>query len=147
VSDPFVTSATIETRGAHDHVRVFIRHQMSGELVVSRGDGPLVQARLMLGDWPETAVDPTERPTPVPPPSLVEMLRKGRIDIEDVPWLCKDFAVLYQAARQLIEREPDARGNTPDSDYEFLEAQLRRLRPAFDQCESVRQRCRQGGGR
>ncbi len=59
-------------------------------------------------------------------------------------WLVKDFNILYRTAKRLIEREPDARGNTPDSDLEDLEATLEHLKPAFEMTESVRTAARLG---
>lgn len=142
MTEPFVTSAPIETRGNHDHVRVFVQHKLAGELVVDRGDGPLMQARLLLAEAHPDVVDPSERPTPVPPPGLVEMLRKGPINIDDVPWLCKDFAVLYRVAKATL----DLRGlDDTFAKRGALRLQIERLAPAFDQCESVRLRVQQRG--
>lgn len=198
MADPFISSANVETRGAHDHVHVFVRGQNIGELVCGLGDGERVRNILLsekyfgTGRAPEGPIgthdriawrvlatnwldvdevigekgfigrmvlrlldriqeleDEQERPTEPPPeyhgppivtPSLLDLVRtKGqKFFIEDVPWFVKDFHVLYKTAKQLIDREPDARGNTPDSDFEDLERQLERLKPAFDHCEAVR---------
>ena len=55
---PLVTSAKVETFGAHDHVRVWIRGQLAGSLTVGKGDGPELRAALL-------AATP---PAPLPPP-------------------------------------------------------------------------------
>lgn len=201
MTDPFISSANVETRGAHDHVHVFVRGQNIGELVCGLGDGERVRNillsekyfgtgrapegpistheklawRVMATNWLDVdevvgmrgsigqmvlrlldrvqeLEDETERPTSPPPAplSLVDMVGEAKgqkFFIDDVPWLVKDFHVLYKTAKQLIERECDARGNTPDSDFEDLEQQLKRLEPAFIACEAVRRTAVQGGRR
>lgn len=69
-------------------------------------------------------------------PELVQALGELRIDIDDVPWLVKDFHVLYRAALDVSESIVDPERETPPQ--RFLRAQLARLRPAFEQCEAVR---------
>jgi hypothetical protein len=132
----FVTSVRVEGLLLHEKVTVFVRHLCVGDLVCGKGDGARLRALLL-------EEEPAERPTPVPPPGLVELLRQGPIDIDDVPWLVKDFAVLYRAAERLVAGD-DVRPGKAAGDFEALVLQVRRLRPAFDQCESVRQRCRGG---
>jgi hypothetical protein len=43
--DPFITSVTVERRGAHDHIRVFVHNQFVGELVCGADDGERAQQR------------------------------------------------------------------------------------------------------
>lgn len=207
MTDPFITSANVEKRGAHEHVHVFVRGQNVGELVCGPGEGERLRNILLsekyfgTGRTPEGPIDAherlawrvmatqwldvdevigaqglvgrmvlrlldriqeleddQERPTEPPPeyhgppivtPSLLDLVReKGqKLFIDDVPWFVKDFSVLYRTAKRLVEREPDARGNTPDSDFEALERQIERLKPAFDHCESVRKTAVQRGAR
>lgn len=40
--DGLVTSVLVTTIGSHDHVRVWVRGGLAGELVVSAGDGVLL---------------------------------------------------------------------------------------------------------
>lgn len=45
----FVSSVRVETVGGHDHVKVWIRGQSVGELVVGAGDGAPLAALLEFG--------------------------------------------------------------------------------------------------
>jgi len=79
-------------------------------------------------------------------PSLVEQLAKRQpIDGETatwsgadaIPWLVKDFDVLYRSAEAALEALPDVGDRRADA-IGALRTQLRRLRPAFEQCQAVR---------
>jgi len=64
------------------------------------------------------------------------------IHIDQVPWLVKDFNVLYRAALDVSESDPRPTVEcTPP--MRALRAQLERLRPAFMDTEEVREAVRQ----
>lgn len=102
---PFISSVQVETFGAHEHVRVWVRGQLVGTLVVGKGDGERMRAA--LGD-----------------PS----------------WLVKDFHALYHAALDVSESVVEPSRETPPQ--RFLRAQLARLRPAFLECDVLRETAR-----
>jgi hypothetical protein len=58
--------------------------------------------------------------------------------MSDPHWLVKDFHVLYRSARALAEACNGRGDGRPYPPLRALEAQLTRLRPAFDVCESER---------
>jgi len=53
-------------------------------------------------------------------------------------WLVKDFHVLYASARALVEACNGRGDGRPYPPLRELEAQLERLRPAFDETEAMR---------
>lgn len=75
-------------------------------------------------------------------PALVDQLRKGPINIDDVPWLVKDFDVLYRAAEDVSESIIDPDRVSPP--LRQLRAQLERLRPAFAHIQAVKAALRDG---
>lgn len=56
---------------------------------------------------------------------------------EQVPWLVKDFDVLYRTARQLVAPDGRPRGDA-SSHFRELEAQIERLRPAIEQIQHLK---------
>jgi hypothetical protein len=68
-----------------------------------------------------------------------EKARRARVAVQsaEVSWLVKDFHVLYRAAAALFETPGDAAQQHAASSQ--LGAQLERLRPAMQYCESARQ--------
>ena len=76
---------------------------------------------------------------------LLEQLRQPPVDIEDVPWLVKDFDVLYRAAERLAQA-CHGRGNEgPYAPLHALDAQLERLKPAMEQIALVKANLRGRG--
>lgn len=69
-------------------------------------------------------------------PELVQALGELRIDIDDVPWLVKDFHVLYRVAKAAVESAQ--KGVFITNELIALQIHLDRLAPAFQQCEAVR---------
>jgi hypothetical protein len=116
MSGPLITSVKVETYGAHDHVRVWVRGQLAGSLTVGKSDGSALK-RLLL--------------------ATAEM--QG----DDVSWLVKDFHVLYHSALDVSESVVEPDRETPPQ--RFLRAQLARLAPAFERCEAVRDTVREAG--
>lgn len=55
--EPFITSVAVESIGIHDHVRVFGRQQLLGTLVVSLGEGALLQSILRQAADPRRSFD------------------------------------------------------------------------------------------
>jgi len=51
-SKQVVSSAVVERRGAHDHVRIWNRGGLAGELVLQAGDGELLARYLGLEAYP-----------------------------------------------------------------------------------------------
>jgi hypothetical protein len=116
VSGPLITSVKVETIGSHDHVRVWVRGQLTGTLIVSKGEGAALR-RLML--------------------ATAEM--QG----DDVSWLVKDFHVLYRVAEaEAVQAHLDGYDTAHRRD---LARQLARLAPAFERCEAVRDTVREAG--
>lgn len=117
-----VTSVRAETHGAHAHLSVFVRGALAGTLVVSPEDArPLQLLLLLLGSG------------------------KRCIPIDSIPWLVKDFAVLYAAA-QRFANACHGRGEGGEGPYPAqlaLDAQLARLLPAYESCEAARRMARE----
>ena len=70
-----------------------------------------------------------------------------RLQGGDVPWLIKDFNVLYRVAQRLLDTLPiEHAGETRGEAAAELRRQLERLKPAFTDTEEVRElmRSRQG---
>lgn len=66
-------------------------------------------------------------------PGLLAWLRGPKpIMIEDVPWLVKDFNVLYATALRVLDEPESEHART------MLGAQLLRLKPAYTQTQLVR---------
>jgi len=55
MSAPFITSIRVETFGAHEHVRIWVRGQLVGTLIMGPGDGARLEA--LLGEPPWLAKD------------------------------------------------------------------------------------------
>lgn len=55
MTTPFISSVKIETRGAHEHVHIWVRGQLVGTLVVSPGDGDRIKQALLGAVLRETA--------------------------------------------------------------------------------------------
>lgn len=75
-------------------------------------------------------------------PSLIEWLQGPRpINIDDVPWLVKDFDVLFKAAVATlnIETMEDATRTRA-----VLRAQIERLWPAYEQVQALKENLRRG---
>jgi hypothetical protein len=73
---------------------------------------------------------------------IIEWLRgPPPISIDQVPWLVKDFNVLYRVALDVSESDTRPTGECPPP-LRNLRAQLERLRPAFADTEEVRRACR-----
>jgi len=67
--------------------------------------------------------------------NVVAMLEPG-----DIPWLVKDFDILYRSAAALIAQLDAGCHDDPDPvAIEALRAQLGRLRPAFEHIRSLKQ--------
>jgi hypothetical protein len=76
-------------------------------------------------------------------PHLVALLsgpNRAVIDLEHVPWLVKDFDVLYRTAERELASLAELGMVAPD-----LRAQLDRLKPAMEQIEAVKARLRGPG--
>lgn len=73
MSDDFITSVRVELRGAHEHVSVWVRGQLVGNLIVGIGDGDRMQAVLL-----------------------------GMGSGADPHWLVKDFHILYRLTERLV---------------------------------------------
>ncbi len=75
-------------------------------------------------------------------PSLIEWLQGPRpINIDDVPWLVKDFDILYQVASATLDIETLGDAHRTRT---LLRAQIERLRPAFEQVQALKQNIRRG---
>jgi hypothetical protein len=152
VADRFVSTVAIESRGGHDRVRVFVRHQLVGELVCAVGDGERLRAILLEEESERpTAPPPEPEAPPVAAPSLLDMVlkKKQKLFIEDVPWFVKDFSVLYTSAKNVVEA-CEGRGIYEGRPYPALanlKAQLQRLEHAAAHCEQVRHAAVQRGAR
>lgn len=74
-------------------------------------------------------------------PAILEVLKASKrgVNIEDIPWLVKDFDVLYRVAEATLhittmEESRQTRGN--------LRTQIERLRPGFEQVQAVKRALR-----
>ncbi len=114
----FISSVRRETKGAHEHVTVFIEGRNVGTLVCGQGEGARLE--LLLGA------------SPLPPRAPDE-------------WLIKDFNVLYRAARRFSEACYGRGDEGPYAPHQDLAAQLDRLRPAYDLTDGVRSAARETG--
>lgn len=50
-AQPFISSVQVELIGAHEHVRVWVRGQLAGTLIVGPGDGARMRAALGDPSW------------------------------------------------------------------------------------------------
>ncbi len=116
---PLVSSVVVHTEGAHEAVNVWLRGAHVGKLLVGKGQGEALRA-VLLSEHAQPSRSPDE-------------------------WLIKDFNVLYRAAWAAMTAEPDARGNVDEALFDALDAQLLRLKPAFDLTEGVRSAARETG--
>jgi hypothetical protein len=48
---PFISSVKVETKGAHEHVHIWVRGQLVGTLIMSQGDGARMKAALGDPSW------------------------------------------------------------------------------------------------
>jgi hypothetical protein len=71
--------------------------------------------------------------------SRLDLLRRKVLDMNDIPWLVKDFDVLYRAAQATLEIETIAGAKAARAD---LRLQLERLRPAFEEIQAVKRALR-----
>jgi hypothetical protein len=109
---PKVTQIVVETRGAHEVVRVWVNRKLSGELTVGLGEGDGV-AKLLKGT--------------------------AKLDVSKEPhWLYKDFNVLYRVAKRFHDVCSGLDGGKPYEPMLALRAQLERLVPAFTDTEEIR---------
>lgn len=49
MTEPFITSVRVETKGAHDHVSVWVQGALTGTLVVGADQGEQLRQRLLDG--------------------------------------------------------------------------------------------------
>lgn len=106
-----VTQIVVELVGAHEVVRVWIDHKLSGELTVGIGEGHQV-AKLLKGS--------------------------SKLDVSKEPhWLYKDFNVLYRVALDVSTSDVRPTAECPPP-LRHLRAQLERLAPAFTDTEEIR---------
>ncbi len=105
-----VTQIVVEPVGAHEVVRVWIDHKLSGELTVGLGEGHRV-AKLLKG--------------------------LSKLDVSKEPhWLYKDFNVLYRVLLRLVQQVE--RGGLDQAALPSVKMQLDRLKPAFTDTEEIR---------
>ncbi len=115
----FISSVRRETKGAHEHVTVFIEGRNVGTLVCGQGEGARLE--LLLGA------------SPLPPRQAPD------------EWLIKDFNVLYRVTRDLLRCVGNGDESTTARALNAVAGQLTRLRPAFDLTEGVRLAARETG--
>jgi hypothetical protein len=71
-------------------------------------------------------------------PTLLDLLRRPEpLNVEDIPWLVKDFDVLYRTGQTVVDGWHSPTVSLPTV-IRALEAQLQRLEPAFRQIEAVK---------
>ncbi len=105
MSGSLISSVQVQTLGAHEHVRIWVRGQYVGTLIMGPGDG--------------------------------EQLRQA---FADPAWLVKDFSVLYRAAEaEAAQAHLDGYDTAHLRD---LARQLERLKPAFAECDALRETAR-----
>lgn len=74
--------------------------------------------------------------------TLVQQLRAGPISIDDVPWLVKDFDVLYRVAKAAVHSAQS--GAFITHELIALQVHLQRLAPALEQIQAVKAALRDG---
>lgn len=75
-----------------------------------------------------------------------EQFQLELLETREPDWLVKDFNVLYRAARALADACQGRGDGRPYPPLMALEAQLARLRPAFESTEAMRGRTVEGDG-
>jgi hypothetical protein len=57
MSDDFISSVKVETKGAHEHVSIWVRGQLVGKLVTGPFDGERIKAALLGANVPSLALE------------------------------------------------------------------------------------------
>jgi hypothetical protein len=113
-----VTSVRVETTGGErTELAVFVRGELAGKLAVPAEDARPLQL-------------------------LLALLGSGKrcLPIDNIPWLVKDFGVLFQAADDAFQQA--SLDGYLTGHLLALARQLERLRPAFEGCEAARRMAR-----